>query len=573
MLATSAEVGLPAAGSMRPRPERIVNRSSLLRLLAAAGALFAGTVDFVHAQAPAAAPIARPPQYFARKDAERSAAQARKVAEDSAAALQPYLTTKKQLDAATLLQQRLAGRVAAETDSLKPLEPLKASVAQLKATLQASQASAAANAELLQKVQASGASVTQLTTQLEQLLAQKQAPLVQLTQQKAAADQQVTMLTAALKPLAEAKAKLELPIQAAVKTTEAALARMLLLERDVVTIDPKQTRLVKQFKHARGVLTCRFDPEGEAIWAGSEDQTVRRWDLITDTAEGLPGHSSWVSALAFTGERMNLISAGYEGKLLWQDGQQANSAPLRTVDAHQGFIRSVAMSVDGKYLATGGNDQIVKVWNVADGSPVAALTGHEAHVYHVAFAPDGQHLLSGDLMGVVKQWKIEGWQPVRNLDAGVLHRHDDGFQAHVGGVRAIAFSPDGQWVAFGGIGEVTNAFAGVGKPMVVLVDWVTGKSLRVLESADAFQGSVWGLRFTSDSRYLVGAGGGNGGAIWFWDPEQVKSVHMVKLDQVARDLDMHPDGLRLATPMFDGTVRVFDMAPAPVSPAPAAPAK
>ena len=76
--------------------------------------------------------------------------------------------------------------------------------------------------------------------------------------------------------------------------------------------------------------------------------------------------------------------------------------------------------------------------------------------------------------------------------------------------------------------------------------------------------------------FLAGAGGGSGGALWFWKPEEPLAFHTVKLPQNARDLDLHPAGGLLAVACSDGAVRLYDITPK--GPAPwlwpeAAPAK
>ena len=64
--------------------------------------------------------------------------------------------------------------------------------------------------------------------------------------------------------------------------------------------------------------------------------------------------------------------------------------------------------------------------------------------------------------------------------------------------------------------------------------------------------------------FLAGVGGGNGGALWFWKPDQAQAFYTLKLPANARDLDLHPDGRRLAVASFDGVLRIYDMAePAP----------
>jgi hypothetical protein len=52
------------------------------------------------------------------------------------------------------------------------------------------------------------------------------------------------------------------------------------------------------------------------------------------------------------------------------------------------------------------------------------------------------------------------------------------------------------------------------------------------------------------------AGGGNCGALWFWKPDAAQAFNTLALPNNARDLDLHPDGKRLAVPFFDGAVRV-----------------
>jgi WD40 repeat protein len=328
--------------------------------------------------------------------------------------------------------------------------------------------------------------------------------------------------------------------------------------------DPTKLREVGRISHKRGLLNCRFDDEGERLWTGSEDNALHRWDWIGGGHEVFAGHKSWVGSLAFLGAGHPVVTGGYEGQLLFWDAVNGKGAPVRTIDAHKGFLRSIAISPDGQWIVTGGNDKLARVWKGADGTLAAELTGHASHVYSVAFSRDGKRLISGDLKGVVKDWEVGSWKHVRDIDAAVLTKYDAGFQADVGGVRCVDFSPDGKLLALGGIGEVSNAFAGVGKPIITLIDWETGKSLRVLEPADAFQGSVYGLRFSKDGDFLVGAGGGgSAGAVWFWRPGEVKSFHMLKVEQVCRDLAMHPDGLRLAVPCFDNSLRLYDMTPTP----------
>src|SRR5262249_21718641 len=152
----------------------------------------------------------------------------------------------------------------------------------------------------------------------------------------------------------------------------------------------------------------------------------------------------------------------------------------------------------------------VKLWSIPDGKQLRDLAGHTCHVYNVAFHPDGKWLVSADLKGGVKVWDLGKGVVAREMDAKVLHKYDRSFAADHGGVRRLAFSADGGLLACAGITEVTNAFAGVGKPLVVLFDWKSGKQKALLRPKINFMGTAWGVCFHPGG-WVLGVGGGNGG--------------------------------------------------------------
>lgn len=360
-------------------------------------------------------------------------------------------------------------------------------------------------------------------------------------------------------------------------------------------IDPAAARLEREWKKLPPLIGCRFDPTGRFLFASTQDSTIRRYDLLTGAEATLAGHASWVRGMAFLpppafaaaavaaveGARagflaaaggagatlpapdpqpLTLVSADYHGRLLWWRADADDPKPLRSVAAHDGWARALAVSPDGRLVATCGNDHLVKLWSAADGSPVRVLAGHDCHVYNVAFHPAGGRLVSADLKGVVKDWDVRTGAHVRELDAKALYKYDAGFRADIGGARGMAFDVAGGRLACCGITNVSNAFAGVGDPLVVAFDWASGKA-RQLKPKDAFQGTAWGVGFLP-AGYVVAAGGGSGGRVWFWTGDDV-SAHEVKLPTSCRDLALHPAGDRVAAALANGTVRVYTLA-APV---------
>lgn len=323
-------------------------------------------------------------------------------------------------------------------------------------------------------------------------------------------------------------------------------------------ITPARTRLALELRHTSPLIGCRFDPSGRFVFASAQDNTIQRWDLATQAKVAFTGHRSWVRGMAFHTASRKLLSTDWNGKLIVWPLDAATPQAERIIDAHTGWVRAIAMSPDQRQFATCGNDNLVKLWNVADFTVVREFEGHTSHVYNVAFHPSERMLVSGDLRGNIKQWDLTTGRETRQMDASAIFRYDPTFRADHGGIRGMTFNADGSSLACAGITNVTNAFAGVGNPAIVLFNWATGARAQVLRVQPAFQGTAWGVVFHPHG-YVIGAGAGNGGGIWFWRPTTENSVQNIAVPNNARDLAMHPDNRRLAVPCFDNVLRIYQL--------------
>ncbi len=325
--------------------------------------------------------------------------------------------------------------------------------------------------------------------------------------------------------------------------------------------DPKQAHVVAQWPHDRPLCACRFEPAGRFVFCGSEDAVVERFNLADGARTILSGgHESWVNAFAFSKDGALAISGGCDGKIAWWDAAAESPTTIRSIEAHHGWVRSLAASPDGTLLASGGNDHMVRLWNIADGTLVRELAGHPRHVYSVAFHPQGQFLLSGDLTGALKQWEVAGGKEVRTFDAKPLHTYEGGQQVDFGGIRALAASPDGKWLAAGGLYKATNPLGAVHEPLVLLFDWESQKLEKQQIAEGITNGVIWRLAWLADGSLMGVTGGGSGGLLLFWKPDAEKDFHRFALPSLARDMDLHPDGLRVATAHYDRHVRITRLA-------------
>ena len=88
---------------------------------------------------------------------------------------------------------------------------------------------------------------------------------------------------------------------------------------------------------------------------------------------------------------------------------------MLTLTGHSSGVRSVAYSPDGRYLASGGDDGAIKIWEVATGTELRTLTDHSEVVRSLAYSPDGRYLASGSQDKTTKIWEVATGKELRIL--------------------------------------------------------------------------------------------------------------------------------------------------------------
>ena len=134
--------------------------------------------------------------------------------------------------------------------------------------------------------------------------------------------------------------------------------------------------------------------------------------------------------MAFSPDGRRFAGAGYYSAIgeVWE---AESGASLFLLEGHHTRLRSVAWSVDGRWLASGDEAGVIVLRDAVSGAPVETFEAVQGEAVALAFSPDGEMLAVGSDRGSVALWSLDGLRP-----EGV-------WMPHRGGVSGLVYSPDG----------------------------------------------------------------------------------------------------------------------------------
>ena len=334
--------------------------------------------------------------------------------------------------------------------------------------------------------------------------------------------------------------------------------------------------------HEMDVESVTYSPDGRLIAAGSYHGVTLIWDGETGRVIHQirpPGPRTRklnrVRALAFGPNSQRLAIGDWKGDIRILDC--ATGDLIHTLSGHGGRVLGVSFSPDGSKLASASSDRTARIWNPLEGKELLILYGHNGVVEGVAFNPLGDQIVTTSRDQTLRRWDV-----ATGRSLAVMHGHTDvvfsaawdsgsdfiastsedgtvriwdadleglpSLAGTVGWIHDVDVSPDGLWVAGGGVSRL------------LVSDLQSGETVAKLDPARRSSGGghTFCLDFSPDGRRLAAAGIAN--AIRIWDVNTWKETATLRGHTGwVMALAFSPDSRQIVSGGRDRTVRVWDV--------------
>jgi WD40 repeat protein len=357
---------------------------------------------------------------------------------------------------------------------------------------------------------------------------------------------------------------------------------------DATTFEP----IILLNSHATQVTAVAFSPDGQLLACADSADEIHVWDFTTSKERFvLKAHKDQINCLAFSRDGQRLASGGADRVIrLWdmKQGQLfAGRGDFETKALAGGFQRlggGLTVSADGRRVAGTFGGVGVQVWDAEAGEPVARAEA-DAVLYALASSPDGRWLAGGGADGRIVLWDAATQQRQATLEdedqsepVTTLAFSADSTQLASAGatgtsvwlwqvpsgepsllipdaidgctVEAVAFHPNGQLLAAGGIDWLATGGSDGGIAL-----WDLNERAEVA----LFDCGVTSLDFHPSGRWLASASLANSLCIWDVDGRQMLA-ELTGHDDLVTCVRYSPDGRWLASGSDDRTLRLWDAA-------------
>ena len=290
------------------------------------------------------------------------------------------------------------------------------------------------------------------------------------------------------------------------------------------------------------VYAVSFSPNGKYLASGSDDNFARLWNLETsEPIYTFEGHSGELNFLTFSPNNKYLLTLNrWTFPPSLRHANPDGTAKLWDIKSKKEIytigddykVTSAAFSPEGKFMATGINNNTVVLWNIDTGKAIRSFEGHSQYINSMSFSPDGKLLATGSDDNTIKVWNVETGEEICSFTGKIFR------------MKSVCFSPSGKLLA--------------------AVDWDTAKvwDLNTGKEIRAFIVDSWlnskSIEFSPDGAYLASVAHNNSAKIFNINTGN-EFKNFTGHSYAVTSVDFSHDGNLLATSSADATVKLWEV--------------
>ncbi|MEH2064519.1 MAG: serine/threonine-protein kinase [Nostoc sp.] len=317
------------------------------------------------------------------------------------------------------------------------------------------------------------------------------------------------------------------------------LLRILVLVSALILLFGFQESWYKHFRRIQTSLVSRLSQhnnsgKNEALLGQPLKITLGKVSL----ANTLQGQENSVLSVAISPDGKTIASSGDNGTIqLWNLG---TGKPISSLNGHSQQVNVVAISPDGKLLVSASDDNTIKIWNLGMRKKIRTLTGHFDSVHALAISADSETLVSASDDNTIKIWDLATGELIRTL------------VGHTFWVRSVAISPDGVILASGSFDKTIKIW-----------NLTKGYSIRTLEGNSQ---TVTAVAISPDGKTLASASrdvsdGRSRGTIKLWDLHTGREIRtLTGHGNTVTSVAFSADGKMIASGSRDRTIKLWNTA-------------
>jgi WD40 repeat protein len=294
-------------------------------------------------------------------------------------------------------------------------------------------------------------------------------------------------------------------------------------------------RLIRTFEAHTGAVSplaalhASLSADGRYALSGSEDKTVKLWDVENGRCLHTFKGPTYVSSVGLSADGRHMVSGDLDHMVsmvkLWD---MKTGRCLRTFAGHTDWVQSVCLSADSRYVLSGSNDKTVKLWEVESERCLRTFAGHTNRVQSVRLSADSRYVLSGSDDKTVRLWEVESGRCLRTLEG------------HTKAVTSVSLSADSRYVLSGSSDRTLK-----------LWEVESGRCLRTLEGHNDW---VVSACLSADERYVLSGGSG----LTLWEVESGRCLRTFKGDS-PKSVSLSAGGWYVLSERRGKTLNLFEV--------------